>query len=207
MTPEFLLTAFIVCVTPGIGVVYTLSMTLGGGLRAGIWAALGCTLATILHMGVALAGLAALLLTSALLFQTVKYAGVAYLLWMAWAVLHDKGSLSIAPAAPAPSAPGPATRILARGVLLNILNPKLPLFFVAFLPQFLPAEGAGLAQMAELGAGFSAMTLLTFLLYAALAASGRQRLLASDRLMVWLRRAFAASFAALGLRLAMERAA
>lgn len=202
MTPEFLLTAFIVCVTPGIGVVYTLSMTLGGGLRAGIWAALGCTLATILHMGVALVGLAALLLTSALLFQTVKYAGVAYLLWMAWAVLQDKGSLSIAPAAPAPAA-----RILARGVLLNILNPKLPLFFVAFLPQFLPAEGAGLAQMAELGAGFSAMTLLTFLLYAALAASGRQRLLASDRLMVWLRRAFAASFAALRLRLAMERAA
>ncbi|HRK43530.1 MAG TPA: LysE family translocator [Gemmobacter sp.] len=202
MTPEFLLTAFIVCVTPGIGVVYTLSMTLGGGLRAGIWAALGCTLATILHMAVALAGLAALLLTSALLFQTVKYAGVAYLLWMAWAVLQDKGSLSITPAAPAP-----ASRIMARGVLLNILNPKLPLFFVAFLPQFLPAEGARLAQMAELGAAFSAVTLLTFLLYAALAASGRQRLLASDRLMHWLRRAFAASFAALGLRLAMERAA
>ena len=202
MTPEFLLTAFIVCVTPGIGVVYTLSMTLGGGLRAGIWAALGCTLATVLHMGVALAGLAALLLTSAVLFQTVKYAGVAYLLWMAWAVLRDQGSLSIAPAAPPPAA-----RILARGVLLNILNPKLPLFFVAFLPQVLPVEGASLAQMAELGAGFSAMTLLTFLLYAALAASGRQRLLASDRLMTWLRRAFAASFAALGLRLAMERAA
>lgn len=110
MTPEFLLTAFIVCVTPGIGVVYTLSMTLGGGLRAGIWAALGCTLATVLHMGVALAGLAALLLTSAVLFQTVKYAGVAYLLWMAWAVLRDQGSLSIAPAAPPPAA-----RILARG--------------------------------------------------------------------------------------------
>lgn len=97
MTPEFLLTAFIVCVTPGIGVVYTLSMTLGGGFRAGVWASVGCTLATVLHMGVALAGLAAILLTSALLFQTVKYAGVAYLLWMAWAVLKGQGAMDIAP--------------------------------------------------------------------------------------------------------------
>lgn len=202
MSPEFLLTAFIVCITPGIGVIYTLSMTLGGGWRAGVWAAIGCTLATVLHLAVALAGLAALLLASALLFQAVKFAGVAYLLWMAWAVLQGSGGMDIAPAAPAP-----ALRVIWRGILLNILNPKLPLFFVAFLPQFLPAEGATLAQMAELGAGFSAMTLLTFLLYAGLAASGRQMLLDSPSVMRWMRRAFAASFAALGLRLAMERAA
>lgn len=202
MTAEFLLTAFIACITPGIGVIYTLSMTLGGGLRAGVWAAIGCTLATVLHMIVALAGLAAVLLTSAVLFQTVKYAGVAYLLWMAWAVLKGSGSMALTPAAPAP-----ALRILWRGVLLNILNPKLPLFFVAFLPQFLPASGATPAMMIELGAGFSLMTLGTFLLYAALAASGRRGLLESPRVMAWLRRIFAASFAALGLRLALERAA
>jgi len=202
MSPEFLLTAFIVCVTPGIGVVYTLSTTLGGGFRAGFWASLGCTLATVLHMVVALAGLAAVLLTSALLFQVVKYAGVAYLVWMAWAVLKGTGGMDIAPSAPASPA-----RVVWRGVVLNILNPKLPLFFVAFLPQFLPTEGATTAQMAELGLGFSAMTFGTFLLYAGLAASGRQVILGSDGVMRWLRRAFAASFAALGLRLAMERAA
>jgi len=201
MTPEFLLTAFIVCVTPGIGVVYTLSVTLGGGWRAGVWASIGCTLATVLHLAVALAGLAAVLLTSALLFQTVKYAGVAYLLWMAWAVLRGTGGMDIVPAAPAP-----ATRIIGRGVLLNILNPKLPLFFVAFLPQFLPAQGASTAMMVELGLGFAAMTLAVFLAYAGLAASGRQVILGSERLMTGLRRAFALSFAALGLRLAMERA-
>lgn len=201
MTPEFLLTAFIVCVTPGIGVVYTLSVTLGGGWRAGVWASIGCTLATVLHLAVALAGLAAVLLTSALLFQTVKYAGVAYLLWMAWAVLRGTGGMDIAPAAPAPAA-----RIIGRGILLNILNPKLPLFFVAFLPQFLPAQGASTAMMVELGLGFAAMTLAVFLAYAGLAASGRQVILGSERLMTWLRRAFALSFAALGLRLAMERA-
>lgn len=202
MSPEFLLTAFIVCVTPGIGVVYTLSMTLGGGFRAGVWASIGCTIATVLHMIVALAGLAALLLASALLFQTVKYAGVAYLMWMAWAVLKGRGQMDIAPAAPAPIG-----RVVWRGILLNILNPKLPLFFVAFLPQFLPAQGATVGQMVELGLGFSAMTLLTFLIYAAIAASGRQAILGSARVMTWMRRAFAASFAALGLRLAMERAA
>lgn len=202
MSPEFLLTAFIVCITPGIGVVYTLSMTLGGGFRAGLWASVGCTIATVLHMAVALAGLAALLLASALLFQTVKYAGVAYLLWMAWAVLKGTCQMDIAPAAPAP-----AGRIVWRGILLNILNPKLPLFFVAFLPQFLPAHGATIGQMVELGLGFSAMTFLTFVIYAGIAASGRRAILGSARVMVWMRRAFAASFAALGLRLAMERAA
>ena len=202
MSPEFLLTAFIVCITPGIGVVYTLSMTLGGGFRAGLWASVGCTIATVLHMVVALAGLAALLLASALLFQTVKYAGVAYLLWMAWAVLKGTGQRDIYPAAPAP-----VGRIVWRGILLNILNPKLPLFFVAFLPQFLPAHGATIGQMVELGLGFSAMTFLTFVIYAGIAASGRRAILGSDKVMGWMRRAFAASFAALGLRLAMERAA
>lgn len=201
MSPEFLLTAFIVCVSPGIGVVYTLSMTLGGGFRAGVWAATGCTLATILHLGVAMAGLAAILLTSAMLFQAVKVAGAAYLLWMAWAVLRGAGGMDIAPGAPAPAA-----RIVRRGIVLNILNPKLPLFFVAFLPQFLPSEGATLAEMAGLGAGFSLMTFATFVLYATIAAGGRQAVLGSPQVMTWLRRAFAASFAALGARLALERA-
>jgi len=198
MTPEYLLTAFIVCVSPGIGVVYTLSSALGGGFRAGFWASVGCTIATVVHMVVAMAGLAAVLHTSAVLFQLIKFAGVAYLLWMAWGVLQDRGGLSIQPAEPQP--PG---RLVRRGILLNILNPKLPLFFMAFIPQFMPA-GSGLALLVELGAGFTAMTFVVFLGYAALAASSRQRLLASRRAMGWLRRVFAASFAALGVKLAAE---
>lgn len=202
MTPEFLLTAFIICITPGIGVVYTLSAALGGGLRGGFWAAVGCTIATVLHLGLAMAGLAAVLHTSAVLFQTIKCAGVAYLLWMAWSVLQSGGALSIEPARI-----GSPLRVVWRGIALNILNPKLPLFFVAFLPQFLPqGDATALPLMMELGAGFSAMTFATFLIYAALAGSARRRLMASPRLITWMKRAFAASFAALGARLALERA-
>lgn len=200
MTPDYLLTAFIICLVPGIGVVYTLSSALGGGFRAGFWASIGCTLATVLHMIVAMAGLAAILHTSAVLFQTIKFAGVAYLLWMAWGVLQDRGGLSISP-----RAPEPAARLVRRGILLNILNPKLPLFFIAFLPQFMPA-GSGTAQLVQLGLTFNAMTFAVFLGYAALAATGRRRLLASEAAMRWLRRAFAASFGALGLKLATETA-
>ena len=196
LSPEFLLTAFIVCLTPGIGVVYVLSVTLGGGFRAGAWATLGCTLATVLHMGIAMAGLAAVLHASAVLFQLLKYAGVAYLMWMAWAVLRATGSMAVEAADG-----GSAARLVIRGVLLNILTPKLPLFFMAFLPQFLPAT-AGLADLATLGMAFTALTFLTFLLYAGLAASGRRTLLGSPRLMAWMKRAFAA----LGARLALERA-
>lgn len=200
MNWDYLLTAFVVCVSPGIGVVYTLSMTLGGGFRAGVWAAVGCTIATAVHMVVAMAGLAAILHSSTLLFQVVKLAGVIYLLWMAWAVLRDRGGMSVTPASPVSAA-----RIVQRGVLLNLLNPKLPLFFVAFIPQFMP-QGSGLGLLVELGAGFSAITLATFLGYALLAASGREMLLASEGAMRWLRRAFALSFAALGVKLALARA-
>lgn len=200
MSFEYLLTAFIVCAAPGLGVIYTLSSTLGGGMRAGLWAALGCTIATVIHMLVAMAGLAALLHTSALLFQAVKFAGVAYLLWMAWGALKGEGGLQFRAAEPIP-----AQRLVWRGVMLNLLNPKLPMFFMAFLPQFLPIN-AGSGALIELGLGFTGMTFGVFVLYAALAASGRDAVLASETAMRWLRRVFAASFAMLGLKLAVSRA-
>ncbi|MCB1399291.1 MAG: LysE family translocator [Rhodobacteraceae bacterium] len=199
MSIEFLITVFVVCVAPGIGVVYTLSVALGQGLRAGLWAAVGCTLATLVHLAVAGAGLAAVLHSSALLFQAVKYAGVAYLMWMAWSTLRGSGGLELRAAEAQP-----AGRIVRRGVTLNLLNPKIPMFFMAFLPQFMtPADGP--TVMFELGLGFAAMTFVVFVGYAVLAASGREAVLSRPAVMGWMRRAFAASFAALGLRLAMER--
>jgi len=200
MSPEYLLTTLVVCLAPGIGVVYTLSVALAQGMRGGFWASVGCTLATILHMAVAVAGLAAILHSSAVLFQTVKFAGVAYLMWMAWGTLRGVGGLTLQAANPQP-----AGRIVWRGIALNLLNPKIPMFFLAFLPQFL-SPGDGPRAIVELGFGFAAMTFAVFIGYAALAASGREAVLSRPAVMAWLRRAFAASFAALGLRLAMERA-
>lgn len=203
MSFAFLLTAFIVCISPGIGVVYTLSATLGGGVRAGILAAIGCTIATAFHMLVAMAGLAALLHASAVLFQAVKFAGVAYLLWMAWGTLRGTGGLEVGPT----DDPGSALRIIWRGILLNLLNPKLPLFFVAFLPQFLPpGREEALGAIAQLGLAFTLMTFVTFVGYALVAGFARRAILGSPSAMTWLRRIFAASFAALGARLALERA-
>ncbi len=194
MSPEYLLTTFVVCLAPGIGVVYTLSVALAQGMKGGFWAAVGCTLATLFHMGVAMAELAAVL------FQAVKFAGVGYLLWMAWGTLKGVGGLDVQAAEPQP-----ALRIVRRGVLLNLLNPKLPMFFLAFLPQFL-SSGDGTPAIVALGLGFAAMTFAVFLGYAAVAATGREAVLSRPAVMAWLRRAFAASFAALGLRLALERA-
>ncbi|MBS8226229.1 LysE family translocator [Vannielia litorea] len=201
MTLAFLVTAFLVCLAPGIGVVYTMSMTLGGGWRAGAFAVIGCTLATVVHLAAAMAGLAAVLHTSALLFQAIKWAGVAYLLWMAWGTLNGKGTLDVKA-----ETPGAALRIVRRGITLNILNPKIPIFFVAFLPQFITPGANATAQLVQLGLAFVVMTFAVFALYAVLAGTMRARVLASERAMAWLRRAFAASFAALGLKLAFERA-
>ncbi|MCA2013025.1 LysE family translocator [Pararhodobacter sp. CCB-MM2] len=203
MTPEFLLTAFIVCLAPGVGIIYTLSTTLGRGLVAGLWAVLGCTLATLVHLGFAMAGLAAVLQTSATLFTAIKFAGVAYLLWMAWGTLKGTGALQVTPDTRAQS----PLVLIRRGVLLNLLNPKLPMFFVAFLPQFIPAGAPdATALLIQLGLGFVAMTAGVFLLYALAAGWLRSRVLGSERAMTWMRRAFAASFAALGAKLALERA-
>ncbi|WP_375688367.1 LysE family translocator [Pseudooceanicola sp. LIPI14-2-Ac024] len=205
MSPEYLLTVLIVCLAPGIGVVYTLSMSIGGGLRAGIWAAIGCTLATVVHLAVALLGLAAILHTSAVLFQAIKFAGVAYLLWMAWTTLRGTGALAITPEARARTLT-PA-RLMGRAIALNLLNPKLPMFFLAFLPQFMPAGSlTPTRDLLTLGAGFVAMTFAVMLLYALAAGLMRRAVVESETAMTWLRRVFAASFAALGLRLALERA-
>jgi len=203
MSLEFLLTACIVCLAPGIGVIFTLSTTLGRGLIAGLWAIVGCTLATVLHLGFAMAGLAAVLQTSAVLFAAIKYAGVAYLLYMAWGTLKGSGALSISPEHRVQS----PFALIKRGIFLNLLNPKLPMFFVAFLPQFIPANAAHpTALLVQLGLGFVAMTFSVFVLYALAAGWLRARVVESEPAMTWMRRAFAASFAGLGLKLALERA-
>ncbi len=201
MSIEFLITSFIVVVAPGTGVIYTLSCGLARGARASVAAALGCTAGILPHVTAAILGLAALLHTSALAFQVFKYLGLAYLLYLAWTTLKDKESLSVEPAEQRRS----AVKIAVRGFLINILNPKLSIFFLAFLPQFVPTDAAlPLLRMTGLSAVFMAMTFVVFVGYGVFAAAVRQHVITRPAVMTWLRRAFAGAFAGLGVKLALS---
>ena len=201
MSVEFWLTSFIVVVTPGTGVLYTMAAGLSRGLRASVVAAVGCTLGIIPHMAAAITGLAALLHASAMAFQVVKYAGVAYLLYMAWSTLRDKGTLTVE----RDTTPRSARKVITSGILVNILNPKLTIFFFAFLPQFLsPAEPSPHLRMIEMSGIFMLLTLVVFIGYGKFAASIRSRVISRPRVLTWMRRTFAGAFLALGAKLAFD---
>jgi len=197
---EFLLTSFIVIVSPGTGVLYTLAAGLSRGSRASVVAAFGCTIGIVPHMAAAIMGLAALLHTSALAFQTFKYLGVAYLLYMAWNTLRERGALKVEQEVGARS----AVQVTVTGILINILNPKLSIFFLAFLPQFVSAgEPHPLSRMLILSGVFMLMTFVVFVGYGLFAASLRDHVISRPRVLTWMRRSFAAAFVALGARLAL----
>jgi threonine/homoserine/homoserine lactone efflux protein len=198
MTLSFLLTSLIVIVSPGTGVLYTLAAALSRGSRASVAAAFGCTLGIVPHIAAAMLGLAAVLHTSALAFAALKWLGVFYLLYMAWQALRERGALAVEGKVDARS----AAKVVVTGFLINILNPKLSIFFLAFLPQFIAADDP-LTRMLELSAAFMAMTFAVFVTYGLFAASVRDRIVTRPKVMTWLRRAFAGGFAALGLRLAL----
>lgn len=202
MSIEFLITTLVVVASPGTGALFTIGAGLSRGGRAGILAAFACTLGIVPHLIAALTGLAALLHTSALAFEIVKYAGVAYLLYMAWGTLREHGALKIEERPDARS----ALQVITDGVLINLLNPKLSIFFVAFLPQFIAAgEPHVLARMLELSGIFMLATFIIFSLYGLCAAAMRDRIVSSPRVMTWMRRTFAAAFVALGARLAIQQ--
>ena len=199
MSVAFLLTTLVVVATPGAGALFTIGAGLGRGRRASLVAAVGCTMGIVPHLVAAATGLAALMHASALAFQGLKYAGVAYLLFLAWATLRDKGALGVDAAEPSS-----AWRTIRQAVLLNLLNPKLTIFFVAFLPQFVhPDEPNALWHMLGLSAVFMLVTLVVFAGYGVFAAAMRTRVLARPRVLAWLRRSFTGSYVLLAGRLAV----
>jgi threonine/homoserine/homoserine lactone efflux protein len=162
-------------------------------------AAFGCTLGIVPHMLAAITGLAAILHTSALAFEIIKYLGVAYLLWMAWQTLRETGALSVE----TDRAPKSAMKVIVESILINILNPKLSIFFFAFLPQFVPAQSEGaLGQMLMLSGVFMAVTFVVFAIYGLFAAAMRAHVISRPAIMTWMRRTFAAAFVLMGVRLA-----
>jgi threonine/homoserine/homoserine lactone efflux protein len=201
LTVEFLLTSLIVVLIPGTGVVFTISTGLLRGRRASVFAAFGCTAGILPHLVATVLGLAALMHTSAVAFQMLKYAGVVYLLYLACATWRDKSAFEVDRALPGTTAMG----IIIKAILLNILNPKLTIFFLAFLPQFVdPSASPPLAQLLLLSGVFMAMTLAIFIVYGLLAHTFRRAVIESPRVQAWLRRGFAAAFAGLGAQLALS---
>ncbi len=203
MSLAFLLTSLVIVATPGTGVLYTIAAGLTRGSRASVLAAFASTLGIVPHLLAAITGLAALLHASGVAFAVVKYAGVAYLLYMAWTTWRDKGALSVGDEADGRSR-GSAWRVITSGITLNLLNPKLTIFFFAFLPQFVPAGAGAVTAMLGLSAVFMAMTFVVFTVYGACAATIRDRVLARPRILARMRKLFATTFVALGARLAVE---
>jgi threonine/homoserine/homoserine lactone efflux protein len=199
VTIAFLLTSLVVVASPGTGVLYTMAAGLSRGARASVTAAVGCTLGIVPHMLAAVTGLAALLHTSAVAFQTLKYVGVTYLLLLAWRTLKEKGALTVENS----TTPRSAMRVIVSAVLVNILNPKLTIFFFAFLPQFVNANDPNaLIRMVELSAVFMLLTLVVFVAYGTFAAAIRKHVISRPKVLTWMRRVFAGAFVALGARLA-----
>jgi threonine/homoserine/homoserine lactone efflux protein len=200
-TAEFLITSLIVVLIPGTGVVFTVSTGLAQGRRASFFASVGCTLGIVPHLLATILGLAAIMHTSALAFQVLKYAGVAYLFYLAVITWRDRSAFAVQPMQGKAGALG----LVTKAFLLNILNPKLTIFFLAFLPQFVePGASSPLLQLLGLSAVFMAMTLGVFIVYGLLAHAFRKMVIDSPVVQAWLRRGFAAAFAGLGAQLAVS---
>lgn len=197
---EFLITSLIVVLIPGTGVLYTVATGLFMGSRASAFAALGCTLGIVPSLVASILGLALVIHTSALAFQIVKYAGVIYLLYLAWSMLKSSGGLALE----GNQEKQGLLSVAFKGFLINILNPKLTIFFLAFLPQFIPAQAAQPTQsMLLLGGIFMLMTFVVFIIYGLLANSVRTYIVRSEKISTYIQRTFAGGFAALGLKLAL----
>lgn len=197
---EFLITSLVVVLIPGTGVIYTVSTGLVQGRKASIYAALGCTAGIVPHLLATVLGLAAVMHTSALAFQILKYAGVAYLLYVAFVTWRDKSAFAVDGSVGKVA----ATDLVVKAFLLNILNPKLTIFFLAFLPQFIdPGAAQPLLQLLLLSAVFMAMTFVVFVMYGLVAHAFRKLVIESANVQRWLRYGFAAAFASLGAKLAL----
>jgi len=211
ISAEFLTTALVVVLMPGTGVIYTLSTGVFRGAWASMAAAFGCTLGIIPHLLASLLGLAALLHASAIAFQSVKILGIAYLLYLAWSLWRETGSFALQKPNStdlSTASKGRVARqlgaIALRGILINVLNPKLSLFFLAFLPQFIPASAADvITRMSLLGVIFMALTLVVFMGYGVAANAVRSYVLSSKRATCWTRRLFAGAFTGFAIKLAL----
>lgn len=196
----FFAASVVLALAPGPDNVFVLLHSAAHGRRAGLVVVLGLCSGLLFHTAAVALGLAAVFAASATAFLVLKLVGAAYLVWLAWQSWRAPVGAESASATPALSA-GTAFR---RGVLMNVTNPKVAIFFMAFLPQFAnPAQGNMVGQIMQLGALFMLAALITFSAIAFFAATVGQKLLRSPRAQHWLNRTASVVFIGLAMRLAM----
>jgi threonine/homoserine/homoserine lactone efflux protein len=198
---EFLLASLVVAIVPGTGVVYTISSALGGGWRRGSFAAIGCTPGVVPHVLAAMVGLSGVMQAGAIAFEAVRWAGVAYLVYMGVLMIRAGGALKFDDQSTSTDSVG---QIMRRGILLNLLNPKLTVFFFAFLPQFLDTPPRLLdIRLIGLGSVFMLTTLAVFITYAWASAAVRERVLGAPLVLRWVRRSLGTLLIGFAARLAI----
>jgi len=201
ISTEFLVTSLIVVLIPGTGVIYTISTGLFKGAKSSLYAALGCTAGVMPSLLACILGLTAILHMSALVFETIKFLGVAYLLYLAWSMWKETGALVLE----GDNSKLDAWGVAMKGFLINILNPKLSIFFLAFLPQFVPPQAESpLINLLVLGGIFMVMTFFVFVLYGLLANRLSGYVVTSPTAIKYVQRSFASAFALLGAKLALS---
>jgi threonine/homoserine/homoserine lactone efflux protein len=204
MSTEFLLTSLVVVLIPGTGVVYTVSSSITGGRRSGLFAAIGCTLGIVPHMLAAMLGLSGIMQAGSVAFEAVRWAGVAYLIYMGISMIREGGDLRLEGQNNQHGSTGSMGLVVWRAILLNLLNPKLTMFFFAFLPQFLDTPPALLdVRLIWLGGIFMLMTLAVFVLYAWASAAVRELVLGTPVVLRWFQRSLGALLIGLAARLAL----
>ena len=200
MKIEFLLTSLIVILVPGTGVIYTVSAGLTQNRRAAFIAAIGCTLGIIPHLIAGVLGVSALMHAGALVFKIIRTAGVLYLAYMGIGMLRSKAKFKMTDEQTTIDVKG----IISKGILINLLNPKLTIFFLSFLPQFITVAGNYRLEMIWMSLQFMLMTLLVFICYGLLASGFRKIIMASDNVMAWIQRAFGMALLIFAAKLALS---
>lgn len=197
LSTEFLIAALIVVLIPGTGVLYTIATGITRGWPASIAAAFGCTLGILPAIAAAFIGLSAILHAGAIAYTVLKYAGAVFLIYLAWQTWNERGPINLRK-----DVPVSYVKLATTGVLINVLNPKLSIFFLAFLPQFIDPAAAINPQLSVMSTIFMAMTFGVFVIYGAIAAAAGQ-ILRRPNVAGWIRRGAALTFAGLGARLAL----
>ncbi len=197
---SFFATAVLLAYAPGPDIVFVLAQSAVYGAKAGLATTCGLMTGLCVHTALVTAGVAALIQASPTAFLLLKAAGALYLLYLAW-LSWRAGAMRADGVKPA--FPG-CLALYRRGIFMNVTNPKVSIFFLAFLPQFVrPGAGDELAQLLGLSATFMLMTFVIFAIYGLLAHAFRKAVVESQQVQAWLRRGFAASFAGLGANLAL----